>query len=77
MVNNNKKNIIFETFYSKSNSNSSKYVIRVSNNQPDSNRAPNVFQDWFSMNDNAILNLQHNQNSNPLYKDIVRKVSKA
>jgi hypothetical protein len=38
------------------------------------NRSNNVFQDWFAMNDKAILNLQTNTNNNPLYKDIPKKV---
>lgn len=38
------------------------------------NQSKNIFQDWFVMNDKAILNLQTNSNSNPLYRDLPKKV---
>ena len=41
------------------------------NNYYYSNKANNIFQEWFTMNDKAIQNLQHDfRNADPLYKDV-------
>ena len=51
------------------------YGIKMTNNFiPKGN---NVFQEWFTLNDKAIFNLQHEYNhSNPLYRNNnVKKVS--
>lgn len=63
---------LIESILNKRPVNPNKYATKL--NDLVFNRTNNVFQDWFSMNDKAILNLQTNTNNNPLYKDISRKV---